>query len=140
METQDGWDDCKAMQVRWYVLNPDHTVRPAIMADDGMPLKSELALMYGHERHLDFTEIHARRFVSTVFLGLDHGFGGPPIVFETMVFTDGKGGDMERYSTYDEAMAGHKVMVEKVRKRYNSGLTKKQLEKAKAVIEPLLKR
>jgi len=46
--------------------------------------------------------------VSTVFLGLDHSFGGGvPILFETLVF----GGPMEhageRYATYDEAEAGH---------------------------------
>lgn len=50
--------------------------------------------------------------VSTVLLGIDHsfGFGGPPVIFETMVFP---GNDMERYSTKEEALEGHKRMVEK---------------------------
>ena len=55
-------------------------------------------------------------YVSTVFLGLDHNFGsGKPLLFETMVFKGKDMGDldMERYSTWEEAEAGHKKMVEK---------------------------
>jgi hypothetical protein len=52
--------------------------------------------------------IQERVRVSTVFLGLDHNFGGgPPLLFETMTFIDGKGDDEVRYSTWDEAEAGH---------------------------------
>jgi hypothetical protein len=57
--------------------------------------------------------------VSTVFLGLDHRFGddGPPIVFETMIF----GGPLDqerclrRYSSWDDAEAGHAAAVRKAR-------------------------
>jgi hypothetical protein len=63
--------------------------------------------------------------VSTVFLGLDHNFGGkgPPVLFETMVFRADdwnkfdkkKRGlpeqDMNRYCTWDEAMKGHRRFV-----------------------------
>jgi hypothetical protein len=53
--------------------------------------------------------------VSTVFLGLDHSFwDGPPILFETMVFINGSGDEMERYSTWDEAVRGHENMVNKI--------------------------
>jgi hypothetical protein len=53
--------------------------------------------------------------VSTVFLGLDHALGGSrPILFETMVFGGDLNGEMERYSTYDEAFEGHERMVERV--------------------------
>jgi len=50
-------------------------------------------------------------FVSTVWLGLDHGFGmgGPPVIFETMIFAEG-GTDGEyqwRYSTLEQAQEGH---------------------------------
>ena len=54
--------------------------------------------------------------VSTVFLGLNHNYGdGPPLIFETMVFSEtGEGDlDMERYSTEEQALKGHKEMVEK---------------------------
>ena len=50
--------------------------------------------------------------VSTVFLGLDHSFGsGPPLLWETMIF-GGKHDDYQkRYSTRDEALAGHRHAV-----------------------------
>jgi hypothetical protein len=66
------------------------------------------------ERMVDKTTIGKAR-VSTVFLGLDHSFGmGPPLLFETMVFGGKHDGDMERYSTWEEAKAGHKKMVKLV--------------------------
>jgi hypothetical protein len=45
--------------------------------------------------------------VSTVFLGIDHGFGDDPILFETMVFGGEYDGIQKRYSTWDEAVEGH---------------------------------
>jgi hypothetical protein len=46
--------------------------------------------------------------ISTVFLGLDHSFGGSvPILFETMVFGGEHDGYQERYATWEEAEAGH---------------------------------
>lgn len=54
--------------------------------------------------------------VSTVWLGLDHGFhDSAPIIFETMVFEGDRDGDCERYCTLDEAKAGHAAMVERVK-------------------------
>lgn len=61
-------------------------------------------------------------FVSTVWLGLDHGMYGVMSIFETMVFdhsSDDEGKhfddlDCERYATEDEALEGHARMVEKV--------------------------
>jgi hypothetical protein len=54
--------------------------------------------------------------VSTVFLGLDHNhFGdGPPLLFETMVFINGRGDEQERYSTWAEAEAGHQNFINKI--------------------------
>jgi hypothetical protein len=49
--------------------------------------------------------------VSTMFLGVDYGWGDKRLLFETMVF----GGDddhCERYSTWDEALEGHNKTVE----------------------------
>jgi hypothetical protein len=53
--------------------------------------------------------------VSTIFMGRGHNFwGGPPLVFETMVFGHNKEIlEQERYSTYEEAEKGHKEMIEK---------------------------
>ena len=44
--------------------------------------------------------------ISTIFLGLDHQFDdGPPLIFETMIFPNEI--YCERYTTWDEAVAGH---------------------------------
>ena len=54
-------------------------------------------------------------WVSTVFLSVDHGFGGRPILFETMIF----GGQYEngcwRYGSWDAAEAGHRRVAEAMR-------------------------
>ena len=55
--------------------------------------------------------------ISTVFLGLDHQWrDGPPLLFETMIF----GGESDRehwqYPTWDDAMAGHRRIVELLEK------------------------
>lgn len=52
--------------------------------------------------------------VSTVWLGIDHAWnGGPPVIFETMVFGgDGSADDdCRRYCTEDEAKQGHAASV-----------------------------
>lgn len=61
------------------------------------------------------------KWVSTVWLGLDHQFGeGKPLIFETMVFPE-KGNyselDVDRYYTEEEALKGHKKMVKKWSKK-----------------------
>ena len=51
--------------------------------------------------------------ISTVFLGMDHQWipKGPPLVFETMIFNGVHDGEQWRYSTWDEAEAGHAAAV-----------------------------
>lgn len=60
--------------------------------------------------------------ISTVFLGIDHNFGGregdPPIVFETLVFGGPLDDWMRRYATWAEAEAGHEETVDLVRQAY----------------------
>jgi hypothetical protein len=52
--------------------------------------------------------------VSTIWLGLNHNWSGigPPIIFETMVFTDEEITDQHRYSTEEEARLGHAGVLE----------------------------
>jgi len=51
--------------------------------------------------------------VSTIFLGLDHGYdGGPPVLFETMIFGGPHDDYQKRYCTWDEAERGHAVACE----------------------------
>jgi hypothetical protein len=74
-------------------------------------------------RHVAKTTLEGGIYVSTVFLGIDHSWteSGPPILFETMVF-DPRRPRLEqwveeytrRYTTWEEAEAGHKQVVEEV--------------------------
>lgn len=65
-------------------------------------------------RRVALTEILPEVRVSTVFLGLNHGFGGPDLWFETLVFGGPLDGEMDRYTTLVGAKAGHQAMVERV--------------------------
>jgi hypothetical protein len=73
------------------------------------------------ERHVGMTRVLAKSgtyWVSTVFMGLDHGWGDQPALFETMITrvtgpNTEWGGDhewldyQERYATWDQAVDGH---------------------------------
>jgi hypothetical protein len=69
------------------------------------------------DRIMEQTTLPGDVLVSTVLLGIDHNFGlgGPPIIFETMVFgPEGMGEqDMDRYATKEQAREGHARMVTK---------------------------
>lgn len=54
--------------------------------------------------------------VSTVFLGLDHGYNGQVLLFETMIFGGEHDGYQERYTTWEEAVSGHKIACDMVNK------------------------
>ncbi len=49
--------------------------------------------------------------VSTVFLGMDHGWGSERELFETMIFGGDRNDEQFRYATWDEAKAGHDRVV-----------------------------
>ena len=59
--------------------------------------------------------------VSTVFLGLDHSFheGGLPVLWETMVFGPQDDEMMTRYTSYDDAIAGHAMTLLTIMERYD---------------------
>ena len=74
------------------------------------------AWLEGANRKVARTEVTKNVSVSTVFLGLDHQFGeGPPLIFETMVFGGPLDQHMERYSTWEDAEAGHTRWVDKAK-------------------------
>ena len=78
----------------------------------------ETACLTG-DRHVALDFIAGIR-VSTVFLGIDHNFSmsGRPILFETAVFVGrwGRDVDMFRYCIYEDAEAGHKKIVEEIKR------------------------
>jgi hypothetical protein len=101
-------------------------------AVNGRPMTMmEWSSSFSHYRHigLDILRIRGHHYrVSTVWLGLDHSFfGGPPLIFETMVFEDEdmSGLDlMDRYSTLSQAKRGHIRMVRAVKRIVRSRKTK----------------
>lgn len=73
------------------------------------------------ERRVARTEINAKVYVSTVFLGIDHDYSykGPPILFETMIFGLPKRHKLSDYqtrcATWEEAEAMHQTALRKIR-------------------------
>lgn len=68
-------------------------------------------------RRVGFDELPQGGHVSTIFLGIGHSLGGPPRLFETMVFDPlGKVLDQYRASTWAEAEAQHGRMLAKHRR------------------------
>lgn len=85
-------------------------------------------LMWGKDRanKVVAKDTHDNFYISTVFLGMDHGFGSPPQFFETMVFdqtgetsyNNNKLNEifMDRYETWEQAEEGHRRILDKVKK------------------------
>ena len=70
----------------------------------------------GSYKVLKRNDVKYNKWVSTVWLGLEQGFQDEkPLIFETMVFLKGEWEDldMKRYTTEEEALKGHKEMVNK---------------------------
>lgn len=97
-----------------WILNDDHSLTGVDLMTWAKWLEENRA------RKIVKQETVGEYWISTVFLGLNHNYGpsGPPLLFETMVFDkerDKPGGWTEhycdRYSTWDEAMAGHAHIV-----------------------------
>ena len=77
----------------------------------------EWARDWEQHRRVKETTLPSGLWVSTIFLGIDHGCGmlrgGVPIIYETMVFrseADLGEVDMMHYATEGEALAGHEVL------------------------------
>lgn len=95
----------------WYVLEGKTPVKAKSLLEGSLAFEKL-------DRKVAKTQVSKDVEVSTVFLGLDHQFGlGPPLLFETMVFGGEHHGDMDRYTTWEEAEEGHKRMVKELRKQ-----------------------
>lgn len=82
----------------------------------GQPITQDewIALMARRDYKIVAQHQVGESWVSTVWLGLDHGFRGSPMIFETLVFGGRLGDEMERYSTEAQAWEGHAWMVGRV--------------------------
>lgn len=101
-----------------YYLLEDKTYRPATLMEWSEQFEE---MSVNKTKHVG-NDIIGDYHISTVWLGLDHNFlGGKPLVFETMVFEHPRDSCdiyMERYSTWDEAVEGHKTAIEWVKMNY----------------------
>lgn len=82
-------------------------------------------------------------WISTVWLGLDHGFGrGKPLIFETMITHNGEFMEYQvRYVTEAHAFAGHRAAVAYAKQEHNAEgvLTQFGAVIATAIVEAGLK-
>lgn len=99
----------------------DYGIRYYIQDENGNPVRctdQELINKYRADRDSQriAEDTIGEAWVSTVFLWMDHGFGGgPPILWETMVFGGEHSDYQERYTSRAEALEGHKRIVAMVR-------------------------
>lgn len=99
----------------WYRLNKDMSVTK--LAPLQYPDKEDEAI----KRQTQLTTYLQDGFwVSTVFLGLDHSWGGgPPLLWESMVFNKNDDKmheyDCQRYPSYKLATLGHAKLVTKIK-------------------------
>lgn len=86
----------------------------------GEPVKPETDYVSGFDKRVALTHIDHSTYVSTVFLFSNHQYtpGGPGIWFETMAFGCPCPDDDHsmRYSTEEEARAGHEEVVKAVQR------------------------
>jgi hypothetical protein len=94
--------------MKWYILNGHDPVPVSLLA------YAQWELANPGCRIVEQTNI-GRVKISTVFLGLDHGYrSSRPVLFETMIFNGLLDESVERYCTWDGAAEGHRRHVQSV--------------------------
>lgn len=90
----------------WYILNDDKTVTK-------LPAGEYPKLSAFKSLHVGDNVVNDQR-ISTVFLQLDHAWlpETKPVLFESMIFNGEHDQYQRRYYTYDEALEGHKKLVQ----------------------------
>lgn len=92
---------------------------PMYYGRDGQPVdQAEMLRLFGDPALRRVAEdTIGEAWVSTVHLVLDHSFGlgGPPIIFETMIFGGSHNQWQARYTSEEQARAGHEAVVQALR-------------------------
>ena len=97
---------------KWYILDDDNnpvksTVNEFVDWEEAYPEKRII-------KQYDNDEV----FVSTVFLGLDHAWNSDiPVLWETMIFGGEHDQYQERYTSYEDALEGHKIALNLVNQK-----------------------
>lgn len=95
-----------------YYLNDDHTYRPCEIEEWANQFREKNKI-----KRVASDSIKGKR-ISTVWLGIDLNSGhfdtDKPLLFETMIFIEPGSEDiyMDRYSSWDEALEGHKKAIQ----------------------------
>ena len=96
----------------FYILDENHNPVPV---EDHQAYYDWMAGRKEQVRRVAMTKFPDGTYISTVFLGMDHGWGllgENPVLFETMVFSQGEEGKYcRRYTTWAAAEYGHKEIV-----------------------------
>jgi len=90
----------------WYTLdNNNKPIAAASITEAAKWLDENLERKVVKQDHLDDGV-----WVSTVFLGLDHAWpkGNTPVLWETMIFGGEHDQYQDRYTSYEDALEGHK--------------------------------
>lgn len=93
------------------------SIESYILDGEGNPVAEPDTLKWGKwmqdaERRVAFDQVTPQVRVSTVFLGLNHSFGGDiPVLYETMIFGGPNDQYQNRYATREAALEGHKHAV-----------------------------
>lgn len=107
--------------------------------DDGVYEEMDYAKMgeYQREHRIIQQDKVGTFFISTVWLGLDHGYGeGEPHIYETMIFDESEEGpsypdwpDMyqERYSRWKSALKNHRRVLKVVQGFVSGDITEEEL-------------
>lgn len=98
-----------------------------ILDDNGEPIRCGDVITWGRwfetnskKRVIARTNVTPKVMVSTVFLGLDHGWGAkPPVLWETMIFGGANDEYCARYSSRADAIEGHKKAVKMAKGEFN---------------------
>jgi len=89
---------------------PMHCLTPAgVEIPGGLTVQFEVVELYRMEPDSVVQDVVGHRTVSTVYLGLNHGWAGIPLIWETMIFPDGD--YAWRYATRAAAMNGHRTVL-----------------------------
>ena len=106
-----GVSDGGTMKTGKYVLNEDG--QPVICED--VRVWAEWFEHHPEQRIVARDAVGDDIVVSTVFLGLDHNWsGGPPVLWETMIFGGPDDEYQERYTSQEAALAGHATALARV--------------------------
>jgi len=121
--------------------------RPMHFDIDGTPITwtewmrlFSLGLDYKRVAFTRIRRIGKRRWtrcrVSTVWLGLDHGYGADPVIFETLIFGGPMDGCMWRYTSRQHAEDYHPKVVAMVAREIEERLYKPRRVKPARVEAP----